>query len=62
MEILVDPATKDIVSMVNTTYAMYAGAGTTASPYVANYTPGATEQPIVDLVTESVAYDRRRAR
>jgi len=56
MEILVDPATKDIVSMVNTTYAMYTGAGTTANPYVANYTPGAAEQPIVDLVTESVAY------
>ena len=41
--------------MVNTTYAMYSGAGTTASPYVANYTPGAPEQPIVDLVAESVA-------
>lgn len=55
MEIQVDPGTGEILSMVNTTYAMYSGAGTTASPYVANYTPTEAEKPIVDLVAESVA-------
>ena len=55
MKIAVDPDSKQILSMVNTTYAIYKGAGTTASPYVANYVPGAAEQPIVDLVAESVA-------
>jgi 5'-nucleotidase len=55
MKIEVDPDSKQIISMVNTTYAMYKGAGTTANPYVANYLPGAAEQPIVDLVAESVA-------
>lgn len=55
MKIEVDPGTKEIRSMINTTYAMYSGAGTSSSPYVANYAPGLAEQPIVDLVAESVA-------
>ncbi|MFE1663212.1 5'-nucleotidase C-terminal domain-containing protein [Microbacterium sp. P02] len=53
MAIEVDPDSKQILSMVNTTYSMYSGAGTTASPYVANYAPDAA---IAGAVAESVAY------
>jgi 5'-nucleotidase len=58
MEISVDPDTKQILSMVNTTYSMTTGTGATGDPYTAKpeYAPTAAEQPIVDLVAESVAY------
>jgi 5'-nucleotidase len=58
MKISVDPDTKQILSMVNTTYAMTTGTGATGDPFTAKpeYAPTAAEQPIVDLVAESVAY------
>lgn len=58
MEISVDPDTKQILSMVNTTYSMTTGTGATGDPYTVKpeYAPTAAEQPIVDLVAESVAY------
>ncbi|CAN5456284.1 hypothetical protein BH10ACT5_BH10ACT5_10170 [soil metagenome] len=57
MKIQVDPDSKEILSMVNTTYAMYTQpAGTPAPAPVPNYVPGPAEQPIVDLVAEAVAY------
>lgn len=57
MTIQVDPDSKEILSMVNTTYAMYTQpAGTPAPAPVPNYVPGPAEQPIVALVAEAVAY------
>ncbi|SFS04010.1 5'-nucleotidase [Microbacterium sp. cf046] len=57
MKIQVDPDTKEILSMSNTTYAMYTQpAGTPPPPPVPNYIPGPAEQPIVTLVAEAVAY------
>lgn len=58
MKISVDPGTKQILSMVNTTYSMTTGTGSTSDPYKSKpeYAPGPAEQPIVDLVAESVAY------
>jgi 5'-nucleotidase len=55
MQIVVN-ADKSIRSMVNTTYSMTTGTGSSSDPYVPVYTPGTAEQPIVDLVAESVAY------
>ena len=56
MVIEVDPTTKAITSMVNTTYAMTTGTGATGDLYKPVFTPGVAEQPIVQLVAEAVAY------
>ena len=58
MKISVDPGTKQILSMVNTTYSLTTGAGSTADPYVLKpeYTPTAAEKPIVDLVAQATAF------
>jgi len=48
MAISVDPDSGDVLSMDNTTYTMFSGAGTTASPYVPNYAEDATIKPMVE--------------
>ena len=55
MVIEVNPTTKAITSMVNTTYAMTDGYGCDGRSVQPVFTPGEAEPPIVQLVAEAIA-------